>query len=110
MKKNTLATIRNLLNNIDFTGKAAVLEELDNELNKGAAEKAERAAVYDAAWTVVSTVLEGLTAPATAAEIFVECEGLPDDFSAARLARGLNTVWADHVEKIPGNPNMYTRK
>ena len=108
MKKNTIAIIRDLLNNVDFSDKAAVLAELDNELNKGAAEKAQKAALYEEAWPVVAAVLADLSEPATATEIFTECgDKLPEDFGQGSLVYALRAVWADRVRKIPGNPNTY---
>ena len=82
--------------------------ELDNELNKGAAEKAQKAALYEEAWPVVAAVLADLSEPATATEIFTECgDKLPDDFGQGSLVYALRAVWADRVRKIPGNPNTY---
>ena len=110
MKKNTLTTIAALLTAMDFADKAAIMEELNAELNKGAAEKAANAARYDAAWPSVKAALESATAPATVSEIFAECVNLPADFSKGSLTHGLNKVWTDRVEKVPGTPNTYTLK
>ena len=108
MKKNTIAIIRDLLTNIDFADKTAVMAELDNELNKGAAEKAQKVALYEVAWPVVAAVLADLSEPATAAEIFTECgDRLPDGFGQGSLGYALRAVWADRVRKIPGKPNTY---
>lgn len=108
MKKNTIITIRDLLTNIEFADKTAVMAELNDALNHNAGEKAQKAANYEDAWAVVAAVLADLSEPATAAEIFTECgDRLPDGFGQGSMVYALRAVWGDRVRKIPGKPNTY---
>lgn len=108
MKRNTLSTIAATLNTIDFEGKDAVLAEINAELNRGAEEKAAKAAEYDAAWEIARQVLDGASTPLTALEIF-EGADFPEGFSRNRVAYGLTHQWKDFVEKTTtGKVNTYS--
>jgi hypothetical protein len=110
MKKTTLETVVNVLNGIPGfeDGYPGILDELKAELNKGAAEKAARAAEYDA---VHDLIIDNLTdTPITCAELFAEIENeLPDGMSRYKVQHALNNLWQTEIVKIPGKPNTYRR-
>jgi hypothetical protein len=84
-----------------------MIAELDAELNKGAEEKAARAAAYAG---IHDIVVDNLTeTPVTCADLFAEIE---DDITAKGMTRhnvqyALNNLWQDEIVKIAGKPNTY---
>lgn len=106
MKKATLETIRTALTDLGYENKE-VLDELDAELNKGAAEKAARAAAYE---EIHSLIVDNLSdTPITCADLLVEIE---PEVAARGMTRhnvqyALNNLWQDEIVKIAGKPNTY---
>lgn len=107
MKKATLETIRTALTDLGYTNEN-VLAELDAELNKGAAEKAARAAEYEA---IHNLIVDNLTdTPVTVADLFAEIEGeLPEGMTRSKVQYALTHLWQDEIVKIAGKPNTYRR-
>ncbi len=107
MKKATLETIRTALTDLGYADKD-VLAELDAELNRGAAEKAARAAEYEAIHTLI---VDNLTdTPVTVSELFAEIEEeLPEGMNRYKVQYALNNLWQDEIVKIAGKPNTYRR-
>ena len=111
MTKNTLTAIVSALTNIEFEGKDAIMAELAKELNRGSAEKAERAAAYETAWPVVEEAMKAIGSAATVADIFNECEkNLADGFTKSRISYGMTHYWTDRVVKTEGKVNTYALK
>lgn len=110
MKKATLETVVNVLNEIPGfeDGYPGVLDELKAELNKGAAEKAARAAEYEA---IHALIVDNLTdTPVTVADLVAEIEGeLPEGMNRHKVQYALNNLWQDEIVKIAGKPNTYRR-
>lgn len=105
MKKATLETIRTALIDLGYDD-TFVLNEIDAELNKGAAEKAARAAAYESIHSLVVDNLSGT--PITCADLFSEIEKeLPDGMTRHNVQYALNSLWQDEIVKIPGKPNTY---
>ena len=110
MKKNTLSTVIALLSDLDFANKEELMNELYTDFNRGAEEKAQKAAEYEAAWPAVREALN-IAPEITVADIFHECEKeLPAGFSKSKIQYGLGHAWADKVVKIEGKPNRYSLK
>ena len=86
----------------------AARDELAAELNKGAAEKAARAAEYEA---IHALIVDNLTdTPVTVADLFAEIEGeLPAGMNRHKVQYALNNLWQDEIVKIAGKPNTYRR-
>ena len=108
MKKSTLETIRTALTDFGYTD-AAVLAELDAELNKGAEEKAAKAAAYE---SIHSLVVDNLgETPVTCADLFAEIEAdvVAKGMSKHNVQYALNNLWQDEIVKIVGKPNTYRR-
>lgn len=109
MKKATLETIRTALTDLGYEDKE-VLDEIDAELNKGAEEKAARAAAYA---SIHDIVVDNLTeTPVTCSDLWGEIEA---EVSAKGMTRhnvqyALNNLWQDEIVKIVGKPNTYRRK
>lgn len=110
MKKATLETISKVLHDIpSFSdGYPGVLEEVEAELNKGAAEKAARAAEYEA---IHDLIVDNLTdTPVTVADLVAEIEDeLPEGMNRHKVQYALNNLWQDEIVKIAGKPNTYRK-
>ena len=110
MKKATLQAIYDTLTMPELEGKvsADVLAELNAELNKGAEEKAARAAVYE---SIHSLIVDNLSdTPVTCADLWNEISGdAPDGITRHNVQYALNNLWQDEIVKIPGKPNTYRR-
>lgn len=111
MKKATLEIIRDALNSINFgDADPDTMAEINAELNKGAEEKAARAAAYE---SIHSIVVDNLTdTPVTCADLFVEIEPevVAKGMTRHNVQYALNNLWQDEIEKIPGKPNTYKRR
>lgn len=108
MKKATLETIRTALTDLGYENKE-VLDELDAELNRGAAEKAARAEAYEG---IHSLIVDNLNdTPITCADLFVEIEPevIAKGMTRYNVQYALNNLWQDEIVKIPGKPNTYRR-
>lgn len=111
MTKNTLTAIVAALSTVEFENKTEIMAEIEKELNRGSAEKAERAAAYKAAWPVVEEAMKAIDSAATVADIFNECEkNLPEGFTKSRISYGMTHYWTDRVVKTEGKVNTYTLK
>lgn len=111
MTKNTMNAIYAVLSGADFEGKTEVMAELEKELNRGAAEREAKAAMYEAARPVVFEAMRTIGAPATVADIFAEAEKeLPEGFTKNKVQYGLLHYWNDSVVKTEGKVNLYAVK
>jgi len=115
MKKATLETIAKLLKGEKVENaeavKATAIEEIEAEVNKGAEEKAEKAALYAAAEPVVMAAMP-TDKDVTLKELWDEVqtkEGLPAELTYGQFQRAVTILWADKVIKTPGKPNGYRR-
>ena len=111
MKKATLETISKVLHNIpSFSdGYPGVLEEVDAELNKGAEEKAARAAAYEG---IHAVVVDNLTdTPVSLTDLWpeIESEITAKGMTKHNVQYALNNLWQDEIVKIVGKPNTYRR-
>jgi len=108
MKKATLETIRTALTDLGYAN-TEVLAELDAELNKGAEEKAARAAAYAG---IHDVVVDNLTeTPVSLNDLWPEIEGevTAKGMTKHNVQYALNNLWQDEIVKIPGKPNAYRR-
>ena len=105
MKKATLDAIRVTLLNLGVEETNPMVVELNAELNKGAEEKAARAAAYAG---IHDVVVDNLTdTPVTCSDLWGEIEG---EVTAKGMTRhnvqyALNNLWQDEIVKIAGKPN-----
>ena len=109
MKKATLEAIRNTLIDLGVNDTDPMVVELNAELNKGAEEKAARAAAYE---SIHSIVVDNLTdTPVTCADLFVEIEPevVAKGMTRHNVQYALNNLWQDEIVKIAGKPNTYRR-
>lgn len=108
MKKATMNTILSLIANIDTDEANAVRNELNAELNKGAEQKAQNDALYEAAKAVVMNEL-GDT-PVTISELYEAVEGqLPEGFTKGKLQYAVTRLWKDEIVRIEGKVNTYRK-
>ena len=108
MKKNTLRTIYTALLDAGYESTDPVMEEIATEINRGAEEKATKAAEYGA---VKDIILGGLSeTPVTIAELYESIKDmLPDGFGKNRVKYAVTRLYADEVVKVEGKPNGYKR-
>ena len=109
MKKATLEAIRDTLVDLGVSDTDPMVVELNAELNKGAEEKAARAAAYEA---IHSIVVDNLTdTPVTCADLFVEIEPevVAKGMTRHNVQYALNNLWQDEIVKVAGKPNTYRR-
>ena len=109
MKKATLEAIRDTLIDLGVNDTDPMVVELNAELNKGAEEKAARAAAYEG---IHDVIVDNLTdTPMTCADLWgeVEAEVTAKGMSRYNVQYALNTLWQDEIVKIPGKPNTYRR-
>ena len=112
MKKATLQAIYDTLTMPELEGKvsADVLSEIDAELNKGAEEKAARAAAYAG---IHDIVVDNLTeTPVTCSDLWgeIEAEVTAKGMTRHNVQYALNNLWQDEIVKVAGKPNTYRRK
>ena len=107
MKKSTLSAVFTALKSIDFD--AELLAEVEKELNRGEAEKAKNAEMYEVAKPIVLGALSDT--PATIGEIYDEiANDLPEGFSKGKVQYAITRLWKDEVTKVEGKVNTYARK
>ena len=107
MKKSTLSAIYSALKDIDLDSE--ILAEVEKELNRGEAEKAKNAELYEQAKAIVLGALSDK--PATISEIYDEvADELPEGFSKGKVQYAITRLWADEVVKTEGKVNSYSRK
>ena len=107
MKKTTLSAIYSALKSIDFD--PTLLEEVEKELNRGEAEKAKNAEVYEMAKPIVLGALSDT--PVTISELYDEiASALPEGFTKGKVQYAITRLWADEVTKVEGKVNAYARK
>ena len=107
MKKTTLETIRTALINIGYEN-TEVLDELTNEINRGAEAKTKNAAVYESFHELLVSNLSDT--PATCGEIYEAiADELPEGVTKGKVQYALSHLWQDEIVKIDGKPNTYRR-
>ena len=112
MKKATLQAIYDTLSMQEMEGMVSpdVLAELKAELNKGAEEKAARAAAYAG---IHDVVVDNLTeTPVSLNDLWpeIESEVTAKDMTKHNVQYALNNLWQDEIVKIVGKPNTYKRR
>ena len=111
MKKATLETIYNVLNEVIPNvedGYPEMMAELKAELNKGAAQKAKKAEAYDALHDIVIGALSD--APVTCGELWDAIKGeVPEGVTKGKVQYALTHLWQDEIVKIEGKPNTYRK-
>ena len=108
MKKATLSTIYSALLDSGYESTDPIMEEISKELNRGEAEKAKNAELYEQAKPIVLGALSDT--PATCAEIFEQIKTeLPEGMGKGKVQYALTHLWQDEIVKIEGKPNTYRR-
>jgi UDP-N-acetylmuramyl tripeptide synthase len=110
MKKATLEAIRDTLLDLGVNDTDPMVVELTAELNKGAEEKAARAAAYA---SIHDVVVDNLTdTPVSLNDLWPEIEAdiATKGMTKHNVQYALNNLWQDEIEKISGKPNTYRRK
>ena len=108
MKKATMNTIVNYINDNAVEALYEVRDELMAELNKGEAVKAENAKLYDTAKAIVMSELSDT--PVTIGELYDAIAGdLPEGFTKGKLQYAVTRLWKDEIVRIEGKVNTYRK-
>ena len=115
MKKASLQSLITFIDSMNEQGSTTqeimeIKAELEAEVNKGAEEKAARAAAYEGIHDVIVDNLTGT--PMTCADLWgeIESEVTAKGMTRHNVQYALNNLWQDEIEKIPGKPNTYKRR
>ena len=109
MKKATLSTIYSALLDSGYESTDPIMEEISKELNRGEAEKAKNAELYEQAKPIVLGALSDT--PVTLGELYDEiASDLPEGFSKGKVQYAITRLWVDEVNKVEGKVNSYTLK
>ena len=101
-------TILSLISTIDTPEADEVRAELTAELNRGAEQKAQNAALYDAAKPIVMDELGDSTC--TIGELWDAVgDKLPAGFTKGKLQYAVTRLWIDELERVEGKVNAYKR-
>ena len=110
MKKATMNTIVNYINDNAIEALYEVRDELMAELNKGAEEKARNAELYNTAKAVVMDELSMTDKAVTIGELFEAVEAnLPQGFTKGKLQYAVTRLWKDEIVRIEGKVNTYRK-
>jgi len=110
MKKATMQTIVNYINDNAIEALFEVRDELTAELNKGAEEKAKNAELYEQAKAVVMNELSMTDKAVTIGELFDSVEtNLPEGFTKGKLQYAMTRLWKDEIVRIEGKVNTYRK-
>ena len=111
MKKTTMNTIVNYINDNAIEDLYEVRDEIVAELNKGAEKAQANRDLYDKAHDVVIKAMSKLTAPAPISEIFAEVENaLPEGMTKGKFQYAVTRLWVDEIVKTEGKVNAYALK
>ena len=112
MKKATMQTIVDYINDNAVEELFGVRDELNAELNKGAEEKARNAEQYEAAKGIVFAELAKLgEGTVTLGELYdAVAQNLPQDFTKGKFQYAMTRLWKDELEKVEGKVNGYRLK
>lgn len=110
MKKTSMETLVNYINDNAVADLFEIRDEMAAELNKNKAKADANRALYEEAHDIVIGAIPTET-PVTVAELFEAVESqLPEGFTKAKVNYALTHYWEEDVNKIPGKVNSYTRK
>ena len=110
MKKATMQTIVNYINDNAIEALFEVRDELTTELNKGAEEKAKNAELYEQAKAVVMNELGMTDKAVTISELFdAVADNLPEGFTKGKLQYAVTRLWKDEIVRIEGKVNTYRK-
>ena len=110
MKNSTMNAIYTALTNYNYDN-AEVMAELRKEILRNVAEKATKAAEYEAAHDAVMEAIRVAGVPVSVADIFAEAEkSLPNGFTKNKVSYGLRNYWKDEVVVKSGKVNLYSLK
>ena len=108
MKKVTMNTILTLIANIDTPEADAVRAELNAELNKGAEQKAQNAALYEAVKPIVMAELGDSTC--TISELWDAVEDkMPEGFTKGKFQYAVTRLWINDLVRVEGKVNSYRK-
>ena len=109
MKKTVYEAMLSLIEGNESAEANEVREAINAELNKGAEEKAARAAAYEG---IHDIVVDNLTeTPVSLTDLWgeIESEVTAKGMTRHNVQYALNNLWQDEIIKVAGKPNAYRR-
>ena len=108
MKKATLNAIYSALLDSGYESTDPIMEEISNELNRGAEVKAKNAEAYEAIHDLIVGNLSDT--PVTCGELYDAIESeLPEGMTKGKVQYALTHLWQDEIVKVAGKPNGYRK-
>ncbi len=109
MKKTTMNTIVNYINDNAIEALYEIRDEIVAELSKDAEKAQANRDMYAEAKDIVLSALSDT--PVTIAELYNEvADRLPDGMTKGKVQYAVTRLWTDEIVKIAGKVNGYTRK
>lgn len=109
MKKTTMNTIVNYINDNAIEELFGVRDELVAELNRGAEKAQANRDMYAEAKDIVLGALSDT--PVTIAELYDEvADRLPEGMTKGKVQYAMTRLWVDEIAKVEGKVNGYCRK
>lgn len=110
MKKSTMNTIINYINDNAVSELFDVRDELVAELDKGAAKAAANRELYDSVKELVLSELAAAEQAVTIGELFEAVEDkLPDGFTKGKLQYAVTRLWTNEIARVEGKVNTYRK-
>ena len=111
MKKSTMNTIVNYINDNAVEALYEVRDELIAELNKGKEKADANRALYDTAKDVVMDELSKTDAAVTIGELYdAVAENLPEGFTKGKLQYAVTRLWlGEGIVRVEGKVNTYRK-
>lgn len=110
MKKATMNTIVNYINDNAIEALYEVRDELMAELNKGVEAKAKANELYEQAKAVVMDELSMATEAVPISELYnAVADNLPEGFTKGKLQYAVTRLWKDEIVRIEGKVNTYRK-
>ena len=111
VKKSTMNTIVNYINDNAVETLYEVRDELIAELNKGKEKADANRALYDTAKDVVMDELSKTDAAVTISELYdAVAENLPEGFTKGKLQYAVTRLWlGEGIVRVEGKVNTYRK-
>ena len=110
MKNTIYEPMLTLIEGNESAEATEVREAINAELNKGAEQKAQNAALYEEAKTIVMDELGKATEAVTIGELYdAVADNLPEGFTKGKLQYAVTRLWTADIVRIEGKVNTYRK-
>ena len=111
MKKISMQTLVNYLNEKNDDYMMDIKAELEAELNRGAEKAQKNRELYESVKPIVMEGFKVAGVPITVAELYESIKDeLPDGFGKSKVQYAVTRLWIDELNKVEGKVNAYSLK